>query len=91
LRTDKDVDFASSKITENTTVIVLSFERIGIHSGNPRVREEFHKRILNFLRADAGETNGGIATVRFGTDFWGLGVVAANVANEAFDFSMVRE
>src|SRR5205807_2014578 len=49
LRSEQHINLSNSKIAKNAPEIVFSFERIGVHSFDSRLRKKFRQRLLNFL------------------------------------------
>ena len=82
LGADEDVNLARAKIAQDSPVIVLAFERVGVHAPHARPRKQLRQCVLDLFRAESGVTNRRVAAFHVWTKRRRLRLVTANVAEE---------
>ena len=78
----QDVDLPGPEIPQHSTIVILAFEGIRIHSRDACVGEEFVERGLHLLGAESGVADVWIAAGGFGTELRGGSAVAADMTSK---------
>ena len=87
----QDIDLARAKVGENTAIILLPLQGVGIHALDACVREPLAQRILDPLSANARKPDGRIAATRGRTMLGHWIFMAADVAEQPPRGPMIRQ